>query len=515
MIIETISTPRWCERIGNTLGLPKNWIYPLAGILLVSLAVIGFFLETWASMVDIWIRSDTYTHGFLVLPISLWLVWNYRDHYRNLQPAISLPALPGVFCCGMLWLVADLAHVLVVQQWAVVGMLVCSLWTILGNHVTHKLLFPILFLFLMVPFGEDFVPPLMEFTATFVVTMLRLTGISVYREGLHFSLTSGNWSVVDACSGIRYLIASITLGLVYMYLNYTSYKKRLLFMLVATLLPILANGLRGYMIVMIGHLSDMKLATGVDHLVYGWLFFGLVMLLMFYVGSFWQDPPYVSTEAASVQPVAAATPAYPHFWGIISTLLCCLLIWPLSSLWLESRHSAFDEIPAQFVQIPEGGWQTGKDPGWDWQPVFKGVASESIRFYSDGSDVAALYVANFGAETEGELINSQNTLLKSKTSGWRVLKTGHASVAVGGGQMDFDTTVLGSNRQELLVYRWYRMGSRNISSTYLAKLWQVIKGLTGDNSAELQMVIYTRIDQLDPEPAARRLQKLAVDCCAG
>jgi hypothetical protein len=77
------------------------------------------------------------------------------------------------------------------------------------------------------------------------------------------------------------------------------------------IVPVIANGLRAYMIVMIGHLSSMQLATGVDHIIYGWLFFGLVMFLMFWIGSYWREdtePPHVAT----VNPdgtVTAGTPA--------------------------------------------------------------------------------------------------------------------------------------------------------------------------------------------------------------
>ncbi len=48
----------------------------------------------------------------------------------------------------------------------------------------------------------------------------------------------------------------------------------------------LANTLRAYIIVMLGHFSDMKVATGADHLIYGWVFFGLVMFLLFWIGGF-------------------------------------------------------------------------------------------------------------------------------------------------------------------------------------------------------------------------------------
>jgi exosortase A len=496
-------------------GLPKTWHKPLVGIFLATLACILLFLPTWKSIVDIWIRSETYTHGFLVAPISMWLIWNQRHNYRYLHPAISLPGLLFVFACGFLWMTADLIHVLVVQQWAVVGILVCSIWTIIGNHATKSLLFPILFLFLMVPFGEDFVPSLMEFTATFVVTMLRLTGISVYREGLHFSLTTGNWSVIDACSGIRYLIASITLGLVYMYLNYTSYKKRVLFMVVAVLLPILANGLRGYMIVMIGHLSDMKLATGVDHLIYGWLFFGLVMLLLFYIGSFWQDPPYVCPEPEAGSFSSDTEQEYLHFRGIMAAVLVCFFIWPTTSLWLTARQGAHVYIPEQFTRAPGSPWQASQFPGWGWLPEFKGVISDDRLFFSDGVSTIGLYIANYGDESKGELVNSQNLLVSDNHGPWRITKTDRITVAIADGkQMNFDVSILAHEQLELLVYRWYRVGSASITNNYIAKIWQLFKRLTGDTSAELQFVLYTPINSLDEAVTIKNLQQFAVACCS-
>ncbi len=73
----------------------------------------------------------------------------------------------------------------------------------------------------------------------------------------------------------------------------------MLFVLASILFPIVANWLRAYMIVMIAHLSEMKYATGVDHLIYGWVFFGFVMLILFWIGSFWRE------DVAPEQPDAA------------------------------------------------------------------------------------------------------------------------------------------------------------------------------------------------------------------
>lgn len=493
--------------------LPRHWQKPLLGLLLATLACITIFWETWSSIVAIWSRSDTFTHGFLVAPISLWLIWTRRNQYRQLRATVSPLGLFGMACFGFVWLTADLVHVLVVQQWAVVGVLICSFWAILGNQATSSMIFPILFLFLMVPFGEDFVPFLMEYTATFVVWMLRLTGISVYREGLHFTLTSGNWSVVDACSGIRYLIASITLGLVYAYLNYSSYMKRAWFILASILTPILANGLRAYMIVMIGHLSDMTLATGVDHIIYGWLFFGLVMLLLFYIGSFWQDPsplpiPDTNTDSSAVY-------AYAHFWPLMSTLLLCLAIWPISSIWITSHQSGHLEIPKHLTQPPISQWQPVDAPNWGWEPQFQGVAANAKSYLSNGGTMAGIYVASFDNDTQGgELINSQNVLVEQKNKIWRTIKTSKTPINwPGNNTIEVDESVLNNNQRDLLVLRWYRIGSKNTANTYYAKWLQLLKRLSGDTSPELMIVLYTQTPHNDYQQARDQLQKLAETCC--
>ena len=70
------------------------------------------------------------------------------------------------------------------------------------------------------------------------------------------------------------IIASLTVGTLFAYLSYRSLNRRLIFVGVAFAVPVIANWMRAYMIVMIGHLSGNKLAVGVDHLIYGWVFFG-------------------------------------------------------------------------------------------------------------------------------------------------------------------------------------------------------------------------------------------------
>jgi exosortase A len=264
----------------------------LSGLLIFASLVWLFtwYGETTLSTLAIWLRSDTYAHGFLIFPISAYLIWTRRRELLRIQPKPSLLGLIVLAGLGFSWLLADSAEVLVASQYALVAMVPALVWAILGTHVGIAILFPLLFLLFAVPVGEFLLPPMMNFTADFTVAALRITGIPVFREGNFFSVPSGSWSVVEACSGLRYLIASLTLGCLFAYLTYRTVWRRVAFIALSIVVPIIANGFRAYLIVMIGHLSNNKLATGVDHVIYGWVFFGFVMLLLFWVGSRWHEP---------------------------------------------------------------------------------------------------------------------------------------------------------------------------------------------------------------------------------
>jgi exosortase A len=170
-----------------------------------------------------------------------------------------------------------------------VAMIPLAVWAVLGTRVVRALAIPLGFLFFAVPFGEFLLPTLINWTADFTVAALRASGVPVYREGHFFTIPSGNWSVVEACSGLRYLIASFMVGCLYAYLSYRSIQRRVAFIAASIIVPIVANWMRAYIIVMLGHLSGNKIATGVDHLIYGWLFFRLVMMLLFWIGGRWRE----------------------------------------------------------------------------------------------------------------------------------------------------------------------------------------------------------------------------------
>ncbi len=491
-------------------GLTKTH-WPRAGLLLLLLAAaILSFWPTLASMVAIWNRSDTFAHGYLIPVISLYLIWHDQARWRATPLRTDYLALLPLALLGFGWLLAHVVDILVVQQLAVVAMVPMLVWLLCGRALLLRLAFPLGFLLFMVPFGEGLVFPMMQFTASFTVYALRLTGIPVYWEGTYFSLPSGDWSVVEACSGVRYLIASVVLGCVYAYLTYRSLWRRLVFIALATIVPVFANGLRAYLIVMLAHLSNMKLAVGIDHLIYGWVFFGIVMFVLFSIGALWREVE--PTQSPEQQTPPAPTTHEPSAVNpIMASLLGCalLILWPLWANQLENR-AAYDGTIRLTAPAATTTWTTS-DRFTDWTPRYVDATFELTQAYRDGTQHVGLHIAYYREQTQGaELINSQNVFIEQKHPVWREPYRRSHKVRVGQHMLTIQEAELSSLNQNLLAWRWYWINGRFTSNALWAKWLEAQGVLLGQGRNAAGLIVYT--PQTDSLAASRhRLQRFVDD----
>ncbi|HQS80857.1 MAG TPA: exosortase A [Thiobacillus sp.] len=491
----------------------SNWLLPGALTFGVLLILTGVFWPTFYSMVEIWERSETFTHGYLIFPISAWLLWRQRHELAQVQPRPDLRGLILLAAAGAGWLLADAGSVNVVAQYAFIAMLIAAVWTLLGWRFVWAAFFPLMFLFFAVPVGEFLIQPLMGVTADFTVAMLQFTGIPVYREGMFFSIPSGDWSVVEGCSGLRYLIASVTLGVLYAYLTYRSWKRRLLFSIAAIIVPIFANSGRAYMIVMIAHLSDMQLALGVDHYIYGWVFFGLVMLLLFWIGGFWREddqpePGQSQTAVASPVAVPADRPARPRLPVAIAVLLVAGL-WPAYASWLSARPlPAMPELQVE----SQGGWQPTAT-FTSWMPHWVGADRQLRQSYAQAGRNVLLELNYYVTQRQdAELINSQNFMIRQKDPAWSNVGESRATVEIGGQSRQVRQAKLrGSDGQRLLVWQWNLIDQHPTVNDHAAKLDLALDRARLQRDDGLSVLIATPYDAAEHATAVATLARFAAD----
>ena len=488
----------------------------VAALTSITIAALLFAYQatTW-SMISIWERSDTFAHGFLILPFSAYLIWTQRETLKTISPRPNPLALLVLGILGFGWLLAALASVQVLEQYFLVTMIPTTVWAILGNRMVVALAFPLAYLLLAVPFGEALIPPLIDFTADFTIKALQLTGIPVYREGNFFAIPSGNWSVVEACSGLRYLIASFTLGTLYAYLTYRSLSRRLVFIALSVIVPIIANGIRAYLIVMTGHLSDMQLAVGVDHLIYGWIFFGFVMLLLFWCGSLWREDESKYDGAKSSH--MRYSDSHQERGGapkgaflVAGAVIAIAMFWPAYGSYLETRFSRSTEPEIGISGISEN-WRISENRESGWVPVYVGDPAQLRHTYRNGKFSVDLYISYYRNQQQGrELISSGNVLVPEWDSIWRNVGERTRHVDVGSRQITVNESQLVSASKNLLVWRWYWLGEDETTSPYMAKLLVARKKLLGRNDDGAEIIVATFYDEV-PDEAMPVLQGFLSD----
>lgn len=478
--------------------LPVQWRRPLVAlVLLLAVILVAYRHSAWG-MAMIWARSDTYAHGFVVPIISLWLVWRQRAVLAPMVPRPGRLAWLLMAGAAALWLAGDLVAVNAATQLALTTLIVLSVPAVFGWRVARALAFPLAFLFFAVPIGDFLLPRLMEWTADFTVMALRASGIPVYREGLQFIIPSGAWSVVEACSGIRYLIASVTVGCLFAYLSYQSTRKRVVFMAVAILVPLVANWVRAYLIVLLGHLSGNTLATGVDHLVYGWLFFGIVIGVMFLIGARWVDPsPQISHAAVADAQVEERVAHQTPWLGL--ALVFSVVLAPHGALAVMDLGT--QTRPVQVVEpVVAAPWRATAKPPSNWQPAFEYASDTLDAGLIDGqSQPLGLHVSYYRHQNyQRKLVSSENVLVKSHDPTWARLATGSFDARIQGRPLRVNSAVLRQHApgmadagQRLLAWRFYWVNGAFTASDYAGKIQGALGRISGWGDDGAHIVIYT------------------------
>lgn len=472
----------------QAVSLGQSPVVPIAVTLLgVLLWCIAWYWPTASEIFSIWWRSETFAHGLIVLPVFAWLIWTKRDQIGGLKPRPVLWMLLPVAGAGFLWLLGQLVSVSAAAHAGLVLMIVFGMIGAIGWQLARLLMFPLAFLLFGIPIGDFLLPVLMKFTAEFTVFAVRASGVPVYQEGLQFVVPNGRWSVVEACSGIRYLIASLMVGSLYAYINYASAKKRALFMLVAILVPIFANWLRAYIIVMLGYLSGNELATGVDHLVYGWVFFGVVIMLMFWIGQRWSDPP-----ATAQAPAASLSGASVDRLRLLP-IAACIAVFSLLGTRLEVPVTTFDLDYA--LPAAAQGWVEGDDGAVSYRPHYVGSRGAEVKVYRDASGgEVLLFSALFAEQTEGrEMITWGNGLVEPEEKAINVIPEPDTLTSIG----KVRAARLITSAERLAVVEWYYAGGQTSSRDWEVKLRLAVQRLLGQGDSSLVFVLATPTSEGD------------------
>ena len=275
----------------------------------VVLVVAGFALlyrQVIAKLVMDWYNDDNYSHGFLIVPLALYFVWERREKLQKMALAPSAFGLVVVLGSVLVLVAGILGSELFLMRISILGTLVGVVLFLGGWSYLRALAFPLAFLLLMIPIPaiifNQVAFPLQLLASQFGESAMGIANVPVLREGNVLILANTTLEVAEACSGIRSLVSLLTLAIVFGYFSDPRGWVRTLLALSSVPVAIVTNGFRVAGTGIAAHRFGAAAAEGFFHEFSGWLVFVSAFMLMLAV----QRAIVRLAPAVSVAPAPAA-----------------------------------------------------------------------------------------------------------------------------------------------------------------------------------------------------------------
>lgn len=481
----------------------KSWARALFALLVSSLAVCWLLWPTLRILLDTW-QTATFSHCFLILPVTLYLIWIRRDAIEPLTPRPNLWVLFLLAGLEVVWLVGRLTGIFVVQEFAFVAFFPVLVWLFFGTEIARRIRFPLAFLLFAVPVGVSLVSPLQDFTAEIAGRALEITGVPVLRVGRLFVVPNGAWQVARECSGIRFLIASITYGTVLAFLFFRSWWRRAAFLFASAIVPIVANGLRVYGLILLGYLSNNRLATGIDHVIYGWIFFSFILAVLGAAAWKWREsiPSNDSINRPSKPVNGSREPASAPASNLVFAALAAFGLLAAGPLLSRSMHSSYQPRNIQPLQLQPGApWSAIQDDGTGWKPNAQSVSAESSQAFTSAAGRVDFYLAYLatGTDTSRPLVQSDDTFLDPQH--WAIVSERYRDIQLDGLPLRVQELNLRKDNINRVVWSWYWVDGEFTASPLRARLLEARERLLSNNdggSAIIAVSAETEAEERDP-----------------
>jgi len=450
-----------------------------AMFLFVSFSIINFlwfigFQKGISTAVSVWYISEIYNHCFLIIPCVFYFIYQKKQEILKQEIIPNFWLIPPLLIIFIMQLFAEVGDINILMHISTFIALPLMIWLFYGNSVCKVVAFPLFIIVFSIPIGDQLVPYLQELTTDLAVPLLEMTGVPIYRNGLYLDIPEGRFLVAEACSGISFLITSIAFGFIYSYVSFNSIPKRILFIAVSFIVPIVANALRVYGIILTGHLSNMEHAVGADHLIYGGIFYGIVLFILILIGERFRDQTLLKVEQADDQKMSITR---KEQISVITVLLLLIVIISAQRIWLHQVKTSPATIN-DLHRIEEKHSLVFVDKKIvDWEPLFSKASLEIEGVISNDYNSSEVYIAYFD-EINGELISSQHRFFNDKY--WSLLS--RKTQEIGENNLNHLMLISPTGQQRQLFF-WYQVNDKSLVSSTRVKLYQTYQKLINKNAS--------------------------------
>ncbi len=477
-------------------GIMKNRIIILLPFLL-SFVFVGSWLSAFQKIFIRWNSGDN-SYGYLIIPLFLYLCWENRHRFDFLHFRASPFALIPAFFSAVTMIAGELGSVetlLYIGIW----LAFLSLGVFLYGMELRRFIFPWIILLFMIP-----LPPFINNILTFnlklaasvlATQMLRLSGVSVLREGNIIDIGVEKLQVVDACSGLRFLIPMILMALLVGYFFNRKGYARLILLLVVPPLSVLINGFRVYgtaLLLLGGH---KKLAEGLFHDFTGWVVFvagGTFLLLFAFLlrkmenvsGLKSKENPVRSGERspATLKDTGSFFPRQRSFQALITVVLMMVMFagsaWSVSGRRVDKGNPGIERTPFSEFPMTLGEWQGKRHYLSDeiMDSLWADDYVTALFRHPDQGSVIQLLIPYYEYQATRHTAHAPQACLLG--GGWAILSSADRAVRLKDDSITIRAMVMEKDGIRLIASYFFFQRGRVITSPWMNKAYLMWDALT-------------------------------------
>jgi EpsI family protein len=474
---------------------------PLWVIAALAVVVAGVYWPSPAVYIEQWLNvaNTTFTHGWLVLAVSLALIVRSRQGLlaAALRPApLALWALAG---CIFAWLVCYRASIQDLHITIFPAIFWLAVTAALGLRVGMLLAFPVAFFYFAVPSWAQLGPPLQELTVWVMHGFFWLTGPSVVISGHYVHIPNGSFVIEEGCNGLHFMIVGLAVAALHGELRNDSLKTRFAQLTLMAVLALLANWVRVYAVIEAGYLTNMQsYLVRVSHYWFGWCLFAVMLIPFFWLttlfGSAAPSTPEHSSPPATVKPSTL-------FTGLAMTLFILVML-PAVSWGLRTVQAPAALAVAPAISAPANWSSAQSDTDSSWQPTFPGADQQRQFVYTNSAgQTVELYTVAYRTQRQGaELVGSGSTLTgkRFKVRSERIIDTPTGAFR--------ETETMDHAGARSLIWSRYKIAGRDFVTPVASQLWYGLNATVSNPPATL--IAYRVVCAgADCEPARRELRE--------
>jgi exosortase len=466
----------------STSGARRLWLILLLAVLvtLVYLPSAAVLFQQWGNFVNL-----TFTHGWLILAMSVALVLQVRQELAR-APAAPLPAAQlALLAASFVWLVCYRASIQDLHITVFPALFWLAVTAAFGLRVGRLMLFPVVFFYFAVPSWSQLADPLQHLTVAVMRASLAITGPPAVIEGAVVRIPNGSFVVEEGCSGLHFMIVGLAVAALHGQLRHDPWRTRVAQLALMAALALLANWVRVYTVIEAGYLTDMHhYLVSVSHYWFGWGVFALALFAFFWLSTWFPHPELLHTSDELPAPVAPGSRS-----EILGVAVAALLLVVLPGLSGALRRSQpLPTIEVSTLIHPQSPWSYALG-SYDsfWMPVFRGSdqSMHTVLESRSGTKVEVFAVGYREQRQGAELVGSSSTLFGPH------LKAGARQPVDSGSGRFMESEVRDPLGTRSLIWSRYEIERHPFLTGLPSQLWYGTRATTGHPSAAL---VAARVD---------------------